>query len=552
MDLKGVGFIRQAAIDLASAPGQGVQSRATPARAPSAVGIRLYHLCDGLTELLIYGLVVFTPWAFGTTQPWSIRTMNIGGHALGLLLGVKLVIRWFQNYRPARWSDEPRSGAATRRAGELLTENKLTITLAALTVAILTYCLLGAVNARASFQNESMTFAYRDCIRWLPHSLDAGGTWLAFWSYLGLAGAFWAVRDWLLGKAHGEERIQRQRGGLAETLAGAHGAEKPTRGAGSGSSKATTPMPARLRNLLWLLALNGALLGLEGIIQRAADSPNLLFLVKPRLHQAAELQFGPYAYRSNAAQYFNLVWPVCLGFWWTLNRTAARKNNLHHILLLCAASMAACPIISTSRGGALVTVGMGGLAGIFLAGARLVFPTGRRESNRRWPLTLVAVCLFFVTALGLGFALGWEKLKPRMDSVNESLAGREELYAAARQMADDYPWFGTGPGTFETVSQLYPRPDVFWPAQLHNDWLETRITFGRLGGALVGLALGVVLLRWFIRGGIHGGRRFVGLTWLALAGCLAHARFDFPFQVPSILFLAVILCAVLFVLSRRV
>ena len=32
-------------------------------------------------------------------------------------------------------------------------------------------------------------------------------------------------------------------------------------------------------------------------------------------------QFGPYAYRANASQYFNLLWPVCLGFWWTLNRS---------------------------------------------------------------------------------------------------------------------------------------------------------------------------------------------------------------------------------------
>src|SRR5512146_3014365 len=106
MDLKGIGFIRQAAIGLASAPGADVRSRATLARTPSAVGIQLYHLCDGLTGLLIYGLMVFTPWAFETTQPWSIWTMNIGGYVLGLLLGVKLVTRWFQHYRPARWNDE--------------------------------------------------------------------------------------------------------------------------------------------------------------------------------------------------------------------------------------------------------------------------------------------------------------------------------------------------------------------------------------------------------------------------------------------------------------
>ena len=41
------------------------------------------------------------------------------------------------------------------------------------------------------------------------------------------------------------------------------------------------------------------------------------------------------------------------------------------------------------------------------------------------------------------------------------------------------------------------------------------------------------------------------LIWLALAGCLVHARYDFPFQVHSIVFLFLVLCAILFVLTRR-
>jgi hypothetical protein len=65
-------------------------------------------------------------------------------------------------------------------------------------------------------------------------------------------------------------------------------------------------------------------------------------------------------------------------------------------------------------------------------------------------------------------------------------------------------------------------------------------------------ALVLVLLRWFLPGGaIHGGRRFVGMMWIALAGCLIHARWDFPFQIYSILFVFLVLCAVLSVLTRR-
>jgi hypothetical protein len=102
------------------------------------------------------------------------------------------------------------------------------------------------------------------------------------------------------------------------------------------------------------------------------------------------------------------------------------------------------------------------------------------------------------------------------------------------------------------VFEFYRGPSgSYWPAQLHNDWLETRITFGWIGSTLIAMAFAIVVLRWIAGQGIHGGRRFVLLIWLAMAGCLVHARYDFPFQIYSVLFLFLTLCAVLFSLSRR-
>jgi hypothetical protein len=311
-------------------------------------------------------------------------------------------------------------------------------------------------------------------------------------------------------------------------------------------------LPARLRRLLWVLVVNGGLLALEGIAQRLEGSGKLLFLVKPRVNPAADTQFGPYAYRANAAQYFNLLWPVCLAFWWTLNRSFGWKRKAYHLVLACCGVMAACPIISTSRGGALITVGILVLAIFFLLATHFLLAAHRQADRRTRTITLAGLLLFFTGALALGFALGWKTLKPRMAQISEGFDTREQMYDYARPMAEDYPLFGTGPGTFESVFQLYRKTtDTYWPAQLHNDWLETRITFGWLGSGLIALALVVVVLRWFTRGGIHGGRRFVTLTWLALAGCLVHARYDFPFQVHSIIFLFLVLCAILSNLTHR-
>jgi O-antigen ligase len=513
-------------------------SRLMKRRALRARDVQLYRVCEELTEPLIYLMAVVGPWAFGTTQSWSIWLMNGAGYLLGLLLAGKLAIRWLKGYRPPRWDEgkgrEVQSPETEGRGQGGMTASGLTAILAWLTVAILGYCVVSALNARATFHRDVLSFTYHDSfIRWLPHSFDSSRSWLAFWTYLGLAFSFWAVRDWVLGKSEVEERAERR---------------KPQPG-GDGSGFF---LPARLRRLLWVLAVNGGLLGLEGIAQRLEGSGKLLFLVTPRVNAAADTQFGPYAYRANASQYFNLLWPACLGFWWTLNRSFGFKRKAYHLVLVCCGVMAACPIISTSRGGALVTVGIAVLAAFLLAVTHFLLSAHWQQDRRTRTTTLAGLLLFFAGALAFGFALGWKTLKPRMAHIGEDYEHREEMYERARPMADDYPLFGTGPGTFEPVFQLYRKTtDTYWPAQLHNDWLETRITFGWLGSGLIALAFIAVVLRWFARGGIHGGRRFIILIWLALAGCLVHARYDFPFQVHSIVFLFLVLCAILFNLTRR-
>jgi O-antigen ligase len=301
-----------------------------------------------------------------------------------------------------------------------------------------------------------------------------------------------------------------------------------------------------------VLAVNGLLLGIVGIVQRLEGSGKLLFLVRPEVNPDAVTQFGPYAYRANASQYFNLLWPVCLGFWWTLHRERGFRRSSHHLLLVCAIVMAACPIISTSRGGALITVGLAVFAAYFLSLSQFFITADRRTdpSLRRRNVALLAV--FFLAVLGVGYWLGWQTLAPRMEQIDEGFAYREEMYENARPMAWDYPWYGIGPGTFEVVFQLYRlSTDTYWPAQLHNDWLETRITFGWVGLVPMLMALGTVACRWLARGGIYGGRRFVILSWLSVAGVLVHARFDFPFQIHSIVLLFLVICAILFSLSRR-
>ena len=403
--------------------------------------------------------------------------------------------------------------------------------LAALTLAVLAYILLSALNAAANYDSKARGFQYGHYLAWLPHSFDGNRTWFHFWMYLGLAAAFWSVADWLPGMTSAEER--------AVQVASR---DNP--------APAVPLLPARMRALLWLLCLNGAVLGLEAIVQRACGSSKLLFLVQPHVNLETVTQFGPYAYRANAAQYFNLLWPLCLGFWWTLQRTDGGSAKGHHWLLLCAAIMAACPVISTCRGGAVVSVGILLLAVICFVLITRSDSAGRARGDTSRRSTAGLLILFLAAACALAWYFGWSSLAPRMEQFGEGYQDREAMYEAAQPMARDYPLFGTGPGTFATVFQLYRySTETYWPEQLHNDWLETRITFGWLGFGLLLAALACVGLRWFLPGGLRGSRRLVVLAWLGLGGCLVHAMFDFPFQIHSTLFLFLVICALLFGLS---
>jgi O-antigen ligase/multisubunit Na+/H+ antiporter MnhE subunit len=488
---------------------------------------QLYRLCDALTEWLIFFAILFGPWAFGTTQTWSIHVMNGVGFALGLLWLVKLALRSAK--RKAQSDPAP---CASR-------ERRFTRLLGAGTFCILLYCLVSAWNARVIYQPDQWNFLYRPAILWLPHSYDQDSSWSAFWKYLALAGLFWALRDWLLGEKDY---------GLRTT-------DSEERSVVSGQWSVVSSsgrLPVRLRRLFWVLTANGTLLAIQGLMQRVEGGNRLLWLVVPHINNMADAQFGPYAYRSNAAQYFNLLWPAVLGFWWagvsSLRRHrvaagSARQSQLA-VLLPCVMIMAICPLVSSSRGGAIVLVGS-----LIMAGGILL----QAQWRKSWR-TKAGLLLGLAGVVCGGALLGWQTLAPRMEQIHEGYEAREGLYLTGHYMAQDNAWFGTGPGTFATMYQLYfpgRLNDEDWLAQMHNDWLETLITFGRVGAAPIFLTLVLVLAHWFRGGGIYGNKNFVMLLWVALGGCLVHAAFDFPFQVHSVLTLFLVLCAVLSCLTQR-
>ena len=128
------------------------------------------------------------------------------------------------------------------------------------------------------------------------------------------------------------------------------------------------------------------------------------------------------------------VFSICsgrcaLGFWWTLQRAGGLRGKAQHWLLLCAAIMAACPIISTSRGGALVSAGiMAATLGYLGWTSWRSFVQGRPGEGQG---TSGWLFFFLTAALVLGWFWGWKSLAPRMEQIGGGYQYREAIYADA-------------------------------------------------------------------------------------------------------------------------
>src|SRR5687768_549277 len=63
----------------------------------------IYWRLDAASEYLIYGILIFTPWAFATTENWAIKSVNTWNYILGGLLVAKWIVRALTGFQPPRW-----------------------------------------------------------------------------------------------------------------------------------------------------------------------------------------------------------------------------------------------------------------------------------------------------------------------------------------------------------------------------------------------------------------------------------------------------------------
>jgi O-antigen ligase len=125
------------------------------------------------------------------------------------------------------------------------------------------------------------------------------------------------------------------------------------------------------------------------------------------------------------------------------------------------------------------------------------------------------------------------------------MSGRKLIYEDTARMAEDFAVFGSGAETFAPLYYFYRKKDPQWNAYVHDDYLETRVTFGTVGFVIILMIFLAVWLVPFFGNGIPAPPEIFLLIGVAMVGILIHAKFDLPFQIYSIHSQFVLLCAVL-------
>jgi O-antigen ligase len=293
----------------------------------------------------------------------------------------------------------------------------------------------------------------------------------------------------------------------------------------------------RLHAATVALPIFAAVLSFEALVQFLVAPLRLLFL-RPA---PALFPFGPFVNRNHYANLMAMLTPVVFGlFLGRGNRGRPRtlrerlvdllarpESGVRLLLGFAALLSAASLVISLSRGATVAVIA----ALLVFGGCVIAHRLGRRRS--------VAAALFFYAFTVFVGWFGWEKVADRFASLrmNPDVVDtvRAGLWRDTLRICADFPLLGAGVGSF---GRLYPAyrtvPGPFAVAHAHNDHLELLAGGGAVGLGLFAWFTGAVLLA-AARGCF---RRHdppsLYLAFGAIAGCVAflvHGASDFSLAI---------------------
>lgn len=297
-----------------------------------------------------------------------------------------------------------------------------------------------------------------------------------------------------------------------------------------------------LLRIWWAAGLAGGSIALVGLLQKATGAEMIFWQSLDPGERPVSTFFATYFYHSNAGAYLNLTLPPILGLAYRYITRPCHPAT--RALSLTVALIAVVAVMSdTSRVAQAVAAMM--LIILVISASHRVF---RRVRHVELKMTIIAIVVLAAAMWSVTQASHldqplqrWFQFRSSWERDTRWLVDRAALQALPQAGA-----LGFGPGTFSVVfpyfqASLAARANGTW-LFLHNDYLQTLMEWGWLGGLLwatiffggMPLAIGSVLRRSKTAVWLPRQRMLVFLVLVALSGVALHAAVDFPLQISSI------------------
>jgi O-antigen ligase len=323
--------------------------------------------------------------------------------------------------------------------------------------------------------------------------------------------------------------------------------------------------PVWRRRLFLTLALNGGLLLLFGLVERAAAAEGVFW----EASASRSTFFATYFYHANAGAFINLTLPIVAGqaiVAFQSQRGQFERAFWGFLLLVSITAV----FVNTSR--ASMLIGMVIIAALGVGAAMVAVrrrPTSLRfVSTRRFlvysqlprPQVLATAGVVLVCALTLILSFGIERSLVRWNQTLNSLfvseggalwEGRVSIYRICWLSLHAAGWFGFGPGTFSIVFPYLQQEHGGEPNGIlryaHQDYLQTTLEWGAIGFLLWAVLIGGGIVRAILylqsdsRAVTREQGMWLALCALSLVGVLIHSLVDFPLQIASLQLISAVL-----------
>jgi O-antigen ligase len=257
---------------------------------------------------------------------------------------------------------------------------------------------------------------------------------------------------------------------------------------------------------------------------------------------------GTYINRNHFAGLMEMVFPLSLGYLlararyflmekglgWRQRLLWFGQESLQRTLLfgLATVFIGLALVFSKSRSGVLILIVTVVLAAAAAGGWRDLAARADERRRARGVVRFVAAAL-----LAAALWLGLGPVIERFGELDVTREMRRTFILNTARMTADFPWTGTGKGTYVNVYPMYKKVDDGTTlSYAHNDYLEVAAENGVLGGGAfiaAGLWLFVVLAgAWRKRR--DNFAKGVGLgALLGVLALLLHGLSDFNLQIPA-------------------